>query len=125
MGDEFWKKLLDSVGKISPSAEMLLKSSKFISLNEKSLRLGVFYKFHKERIEDLRNRKIFEDTIFEILRKKVDIECILCEQSRIDSDLEKYNLVEPGAMKKIQKESAKKMMEMGGGLSGLLSGLGK
>jgi DNA-binding protein YbaB len=29
------------------------------------------------------------------------------------------------AMKKVQKEAAKKMMEMGGGLSGLLSGMGK
>ena len=27
------------------------------------------------------------------------------------------------AMKKVQKESAKKMMEMGGGLSGLLGGM--
>lgn len=29
------------------------------------------------------------------------------------------------AMKDVQKESAKKMMEMGGGLGGLLGGLGK
>ena len=29
------------------------------------------------------------------------------------------------AMKKVQKEAAKKMMEMGGGLSGFLGGLGK
>ncbi len=29
------------------------------------------------------------------------------------------------SMKKVQKESAKKMMDMGGGLSGLLGGLGK
>ena len=29
------------------------------------------------------------------------------------------------AMKKVQKEAAKKMMEMGGGLSGLLGNLGK
>lgn len=29
------------------------------------------------------------------------------------------------ALKQVQKESAKKMMEMGGGLSGLLGGLGK
>ncbi len=29
------------------------------------------------------------------------------------------------AMKKVQKDSAKKMMEMGGGLGGLLGGLGK
>jgi DNA-binding protein YbaB len=28
-------------------------------------------------------------------------------------------------MKKVQKEAAKKMMEMGGGLSGLLGGMGK
>jgi DNA-binding protein YbaB len=30
-----------------------------------------------------------------------------------------------GLMKDVQKESAKKMMEMGGGLGGLLGGLGK
>lgn len=29
------------------------------------------------------------------------------------------------AMKKVQKDAAKKMMEMGGGLGGLLGGLGK
>lgn len=29
------------------------------------------------------------------------------------------------AMKKVQKTSAKKMMDMGGGLSGLLGGMGK
>lgn len=29
------------------------------------------------------------------------------------------------AMKKVQKQSAKKMMEMGGGLGGLLGGMGK
>lgn len=44
----------------------------------------------------------------------------------IKKDGEDYNdLVEAinEAMKNVQKESAKKMMEMGGGLSGLLGGL--
>ncbi|MBL7036289.1 YbaB/EbfC family nucleoid-associated protein [Candidatus Microgenomates bacterium] len=40
-------------------------------------------------------------------------------------DLEDLTDLINQAMKKVQKESAKKMMEMGGGLSGLLGGMGK
>jgi len=40
-------------------------------------------------------------------------------------DLKELTDLINGAMKDVQKESAKKMMEMGGGLGGLLGGLGK
>lgn len=40
-----------------------------------------------------------------------------------DADLEKLAEVINEAMKNVQKESAKKMMEMGGGLTGLLGKL--
>lgn len=42
-----------------------------------------------------------------------------------EEDLKQLTDLINEAMKKVQKESAKKMMEMGGGLSGLLGGLGK
>jgi DNA-binding protein YbaB len=40
-------------------------------------------------------------------------------------DLKELTDLINNAMKDVQKESAKKMMEMGGGLGGLLGGLGK
>ena len=40
-----------------------------------------------------------------------------------DEDLKVLTEAINEAMKKVQKEAAKKMMEMGGGLSGLLGGL--
>jgi len=42
---------------------------------------------------------------------------------RGEEDLRELTDLINDAMKKVQKESAKKMMEMGGGLSGLLGGL--
>lgn len=42
---------------------------------------------------------------------------------RGDEDLKDLTETINEAMKKVQKEAAKKMMEMGGGLSGLLGGL--
>lgn len=42
-----------------------------------------------------------------------------------DEDLKQLTDLINDVMKGVQKDSAKKMMEMGGGLSGLLGGLGK
>ena len=42
-----------------------------------------------------------------------------------DEDLKELTDLINTAMKDVQKDAAKKMMEMGGGLSGLLGGLGK
>lgn len=42
-----------------------------------------------------------------------------------DEDLKELTELINGAMKSVQKDAAKKMMDMGGGLGGLLGGLGK
>jgi DNA-binding protein YbaB len=44
---------------------------------------------------------------------------------RGEEDLKELAELINDVMKKVQKEAAKKMMEMGGGLSGILGGLGK
>ena len=44
---------------------------------------------------------------------------------RGEEDLKEWADLLNDVMKKVQKEAAKKMMEMGGGLSGLLGNLGK
>lgn len=63
LSDDVWKKILIQVKPINASVEALLRSSKPISFDGSTLKLGVFYKFHKERLEDTRHRKILEDVV--------------------------------------------------------------
>ncbi len=67
LSDEIWKKILVQIKPINASVEALLRSSKPLSFDGSTLRLGVFYKFHKERLEDSRHRKILEDMVSQVL----------------------------------------------------------
>lgn len=80
ISEDVWKQILSLIKPINASVEALLRSSKPISLEEDTLKLGVFYKFHKERLEDTRNKKILEDTIGLVLGKSfIRVTCILTE----------------------------------------------
>lgn len=77
--DTIWKNILLAVHPINVSIEGLLRSSRPIAYDGKSLTLGVFYKFHKERLEDVRHRKILEEVITKILNSPTKIICTLVE----------------------------------------------
>lgn len=77
--DAVWRDVLIKVKPINASIEALLRSSRPLSFDGKSITLGVFYKFHKERLEDGRNRKILEDVVTGIFGTPVKIVCTLTE----------------------------------------------
>ena len=74
-----WKEILAKVKPINASIEALLRSSRPIDFDGRVLRLGVFYKFHKERLEDARNRKILEDVAGELFGNPIRINCLLTD----------------------------------------------
>ncbi|KKR86337.1 MAG: polymerase III gamma and tau protein [Candidatus Woesebacteria bacterium GW2011_GWB1_41_10] len=74
-----WKSILTAVRPINASIEALLRSAKPIGFDGKTLTLGVFYKFHKERLEEVHHRKILEDVITQIVGGAVRVSCILEE----------------------------------------------
>jgi len=41
--------------------------------------LGVYYKFHKDKLEENRNKEILESIFFKVLGKNVTYECVLTE----------------------------------------------
>lgn len=80
LSDDVWRKILMQIKPINASVEALLRSSKPISFDGHTLKLDVFYKFHKERLEDMRHRKILEDTVASVTGSDfVKVICSLTE----------------------------------------------
>ena len=58
-----WLALLKEVKPLNASLEVFLRNAKPVDLDEDLLTIEFGYRFHKERIEDLKNRSIIEDLI--------------------------------------------------------------
>jgi DNA polymerase-3 subunit gamma/tau len=79
ISDEIWKKILITIRPINTSVEALLRAARPIAYDGRNLTLGVFYRFHKERLEDVSHRKILEDVAAAILGNPVRVNCLLTE----------------------------------------------
>ena len=74
---EKWDGILKMVKSYNHSLEALLKSCRPLKIEDGSLILEVFYKFHKERLEEPRNKSTLERVVSEVLGLPVKVRCIL------------------------------------------------
>jgi DNA polymerase-3 subunit gamma/tau len=74
---ESWGNILMSVKPFNHSVEAFLRAARPIELDGRKLVLEVFYPFHKDRLEEARNRKIVENGLLKILGVELAFECIL------------------------------------------------
>jgi DNA polymerase III subunit gamma/tau len=79
VNDDIWKKILSEVHPINVSIEGLLRASRPLTYDGKVLTLGVFYKFHKEQLENKNHCKILEGVIEKVLNCPTRIICTLVE----------------------------------------------
>jgi DNA polymerase-3 subunit gamma/tau len=79
VNDDVWKSILALIKPLNASIEALLRAAKPMTYDGKTLTLGVFYKFHKERLEDAHHRKILEDVVAKVLKSPTKVVCILVE----------------------------------------------
>ncbi|OGM77100.1 DNA polymerase III, subunit gamma and tau [Candidatus Woesebacteria bacterium RIFOXYA1_FULL_40_18] len=77
--EETWRVILAHVKPINTSIEALLRAAKPVGYDGKILTLGVFYKFHKERLEENNYRRVLEDVATQVLGSSVRIVCTLTE----------------------------------------------
>lgn len=77
--DETWNKVLTQVKPISASIAGLLQSAKLVSIQDKTLKLSVYYKFHKDKLEEAKTKKMLEDIAMSIFDEDIRIECLLAE----------------------------------------------
>jgi DNA polymerase-3 subunit gamma/tau len=79
VNDDVWKNILALVKPINASIEALLRSAKPLTYDGKVLTLAVYYKFHKDRLEDSHHRIILEDAVAKILNSPTKVVCTLVE----------------------------------------------
>lgn len=74
-----WSDVLKGVITRNHGVQALLKATKPISLVDSSLVLEVFYKFHKERLETPKNKKVVELVLSEIFGEDIGLACVLSD----------------------------------------------
>lgn len=81
--DEFslniWTQVLTQIRSKNTSTEALLRASQPIGFDGKTLTLGVYYKFHKERLESNPHREILAKMLEETIGDSVRVVCTLTE----------------------------------------------
>ncbi|OGM26253.1 DNA polymerase III, subunit gamma and tau [Candidatus Woesebacteria bacterium RIFCSPLOWO2_01_FULL_39_61] len=90
VSQEIWLKVLSEIRPKNTSTEALLRAAKPLSFDGATLTLGVYYSFHKERLEGNPHRDLLEGTIGEILGNKVHVVCTLTdppEKPKVSEDV--------------------------------------
>jgi DNA polymerase-3 subunit gamma/tau len=94
--NEVWLKILDQMRGVNYTIEALLRASKPMDFDGQTLRLGVFYKFHKERLEEIRNLTVLEGVVAKVMAKPTKVKCVLTEPEKVEITKETVaNVSEP------------------------------
>jgi len=78
--EEKWTEILAKIKPQNHSVEALLKATRPKDFQSGWLTLEVFYKFHKERLETEKCRRIVEETVGEVIGVPVKLKCVLGEK---------------------------------------------
>jgi DNA polymerase-3 subunit gamma/tau len=79
---EHWEAILENMRKKSIYGYVSLHEGEPMGISEKGKLLIGFrkgYTFHKERMEDTKNKQAFEESIREVLGRQIPIECIISD----------------------------------------------
>lgn len=79
--EDVWARILGAIRPQNTSTEALLRAARPMNYNGNILEIGVFYRFHKERLETIQHKRLLEDVASEILGNGVKIVCTLTEQT--------------------------------------------
>lgn len=74
-----WGEVLNAVKPYNHSVEAFLRASRPKKMEKGILIIEVFYKFHKEKLEDAKNRQIVEIGLDKVFGGKINFECVLGE----------------------------------------------
>lgn len=77
-----WGNLLTAVKPFNYAVEAFLRATRPKSIKGNVLILEVFYPFHKDRLEESKNRKIVEDGITKAFGVNLSFECVLAKNKK-------------------------------------------
>lgn len=103
-----WGNILLTIKPFNHSVEAFLRASRPIKFTDRKLVLEVFYPFHKDRLEEPKNKKIVEEGLFRVLGVELMFDCVLGKSRKapliIQNDTPVENISEQLAGKKENKE---------------------
>lgn len=85
---ENWGRLLQTVRPHSRSVEALLKSCEPASVQDDVVTLGFYHAFHKERMDEEKNRVEVEKALIELAGKPYRVKCVLAAGDRQNKEQE-------------------------------------
>ncbi len=86
---ELWPKVLLAVRPHNHSVEAFLRASRPLRVEGDRIVIEVFYQFHRDRLEDERNRSVVEKGLADVLGQEYKLFCELGDISRIKRQAEK------------------------------------
>jgi len=78
---ETWQKIIQSLAGENFSLQTLLKSCTLDSLNQEEARVLVYYSFHKEQLEQNKNRELLSQVAQNILGLNLNFAFVLRDQT--------------------------------------------
>lgn len=75
-----WSQVLEKVKPMNHSVQAFLKASRPVGFQNDCLVLEVFYKFHKDQLENGKSRKIVEDACAQVFGRPIKVKFILCQK---------------------------------------------
>jgi DNA polymerase-3 subunit gamma/tau len=79
--EEKWGEVLQSVKPYNHSVEAFLRAARPKKMTSEGLIIEVFYKFHKEKLEEAKNRKIVEIGLDKVFGGFLNFDCVLADGS--------------------------------------------
>jgi len=76
---DVWMRILRQIRPNNSTTEALLRAARPIDFSKNILTLGVFYNFHKEKLENNQHKRLIEDIAGEILGEKITVICQLAK----------------------------------------------
>lgn len=77
--EDIWMRILSNIKPRNASTEALLRASSPINYDGRTLELGVYYQFHKERLETNQHRTLLEEVVSEVLGGVIRVSCTLIQ----------------------------------------------
>ena len=72
-----WEEVITAIGTQSPSLTFIMRMCTVEEINEKGIHLTVPYLLHKEKLTEMKNKKIIEDSLEKIFNQKLNFFCTI------------------------------------------------
>jgi len=89
-----WASILAAVKPFNHSVEAFMRSARPKKVEGEVLTLEVFYPFHKEKLEEAKNKKIMESGILKVFDCQMLVDCVLGESRRGEAIEHREEVVE-------------------------------